>query len=342
MENLVFSLNATAPIFALMVLGYLFRKIGLIDEKAAGWMNKFVFKVALPVLVFKDLASQDFAGTWNGKFVLFCFLVTSVSIAVIALFSKVVVKDKGKRGEFIQSSYRSSAALLGIAFIHNIYGDAASGMGPLMILGSVPLYNIFAVIVLMLTADDSDKKKSTENEFAKSDMAGKEAMAGKTSQGQSALLKKTLYGIVTNPIILGIAIGLLWSLLRIPQPKIFQTIVTNISALATPLGLMSMGATFEFKKAIGDIKPALVAAFIKLFALAAIFLPIAVALGFTGEQIVTILVMLGSATTVSCYIMAKSMGHEGTLSSSVIMLTTFGCSFSLTLWLFILRSLGVI
>ena len=181
MENLVFSLNATAPIFALMVLGYLFWKIGLIDEKAAGWMNKFVFKVALPVLVFKDLASQDFAGTWNGKFVLFCFLVTSVSIAVIALFSKVVVKDKGKRGEFIQSSYRSSAALLGIAFIHNIYGDAASGMGPLMILGSVPLYNIFAVIVLMLTADDSDKKKSTENEFAKSDMAGKEAMAGKTS-----------------------------------------------------------------------------------------------------------------------------------------------------------------
>ena len=342
MENLVFSLNATAPIFALMVLGYLFRRINLIDEKAASWMNKFVFKVALPALVFKDLASQDFAGTWNGKFVLFCFGVTSVSIAVIALFSKLVVKDRCKRGEFIQASYRSSAALLGIAFIHNIYGDAASGMGPLMILGSVPLYNIFAVIVLMLTADDSDKKKSTENEFAKSDMAGKEAMAGKTSQGQSALLKKTLYGIVTNPIILGIAIGLLWSLLRIPQPKIFQTIVTNISALATPLGLMSMGATFEFKKAIGDIKPALVAAFIKLFALAAIFLPIAVALGFTGEQIVAILVMLGSATTVSCYIMAKSMGHEGTLSSSVIMLTTFGCSFSLTFWLFVLRSLGVI
>lgn len=342
MENLVFSLNATAPIFALMVLGYLFRKIGLIDEKAAGWMNKFVFKIALPVLVFKDLASQDFAGTWNGKFVLFCFVVTSVSIAVIALFSKVVVKDRGKRGEFIQSSYRSSAALLGIAFIHNIYGEAASGMGPLMILGSVPLYNIFAVIVLMLTADDHDKKKSTENELAKSSMAGKEKAAGKTTQGQSALLKKTLYGIVTNPIILGIAIGFLWSLIRIPQPKIFQTIVTDIAGLATPLGLMSMGATFEFRKAIGDIKPALVAALIKLFALPAIFLPIAVALGFAGEQIVAILVMLGSATTVSCYIMAKSMGHEGTLSSSVIMLTTFGCSFSLTLWLFVLRSLGVI
>ncbi|MBQ6094340.1 MAG: AEC family transporter [Lachnospiraceae bacterium] len=357
MENLIFSLNATAPIFALMVLGYLFRRIGLIDEKAANWMNKFVFTVALPVLVFKDLASQDFAGTWNTKFVLFCFLVTSLSIALIALLSKLVVKDLAKRGEFIQASYRSSAALLGIAFIHNIYGDAASGMGPLMILGSVPLYNIFAVIVLMLTAgakeEQPTKRTLTGQAPAGNGMAGQQVQAqngtqqvpqqdGARAQDRRALLTKTLRGIITNPIILGIVIGLVWSLLRIPQPKIFQTIVSNVSALATPLGLMSMGATFEFKKAAQDIKPALIAAFIKLFALAAIFLPIAVALGFAGEQIVAILVMLGSATTVSCYIMAKSMGHEGTLSSSVIMLTTFGCSFSLTLWLFVLRSLGVI
>ena len=322
MENLFFSLNATLPIFAMMVLGYLFRKIGLIDEKAASWMNKFVFKVALPVLVFKDLASQDFAGTWNGKFVLFCFGVTSLSIAIIALLSKAIVKDKAKRGEFIQGAYRSSAALLGIAFIHNIYGDSAVGMGPLMILGSVPLYNIFAVIVLTLTAEKQPEEASNVD--------------------HSKMLKSTLKGIVTNPIILGIFIGLVWSLIRIPQPKVFQTIVSNISALATPLGLMSMGATFEFKKAVKDMKPALVASFIKLFGLAAIFLPIAVAMGFQGEQIVAILVMLGSATTVSCFIMAKSMGHEGTLSSSVIMLTTFGCSFSLTFWLYLLRTLQVI
>ena len=342
MENLFFSLNATLPIFAMMVLGYLFRKIGLIDEKAASWMNKFVFKVALPVLVFKDLASQDFAGTWNGKFVLFCFGVTSLSIALIALLSKAIVKDKAKRGEFIQGAYRSSAALLGIAFIHNIYGDSAIGMGPLMILGSVPLYNIFAVIVLTLTAERQPKEaRSSETSDANRTQAGSKTQ-GTSSADHSKMIKSTLKGIVTNPIILGIFIGLVWSLIKIPQPKVFQTIVSNIAALATPLGLMSMGATFEFKKAVKDMKPALVASFIKLFGLAAIFLPIAVAMGFQGEQIVAILVMLGSATTVSCFIMAKSMGHEGTLSSSVIMLTTFGCSFSLTFWLYILRTLHVI
>ena len=348
MENLVFSLNATLPIFALMAMGYLFRRIGLIDDKAASWMNKFVFKIALPVLVFRDLASQDFAGTWNGRFVLFCFGATTVSIALISLLSKLIVKDVAKRGEFIQASYRSSAAILGIAFIHNIYGESAIGMGPLMILGSVPLYNIFAVIVLTVTAEKpgmSEMVAAGKSETVTMEKAGMpEAVVSGKAQGAMlrSMLRSTLLGIITNPIIIGIFTGLVWSLIKLPQPKVFQTIVSNIAALATPLGLMSMGATFEFRKALKEIGPALVAAFIKLFGLAAIFLPIAVALGFMGGQIVAILVMLGSATTVSCFIMAKSMGHEGTLSSSVIMLTTFGCSFSLTFWLFLLRSLGVI
>ena len=320
LENLVFSINATLPIFLLMALGYIFSKIGIIDERAAGFMNKFVFKVALPVLLFSDLAGQDFIGTWDPGFVSFCFLTTIVSIAFIWVLARIFVKTPSRRGEFLQGSYRSSAALLGIAFIHSIYGESSSGMAPLMILGSVPLYNIFAVIILTLTAPD-DGEKAT---------------------GKGELVRKTALGIAKNPIIIGILAGMLWSVLRIPIPKVMDTVVGDIGALATPLGLMSMGATFDFKKAMDNIKPALVASFIKLFLLVMIFMPIAVSLGFVGEQIVAILVMLGSATTVSCFIMAKNMGHEGTLSSSIVMITTFMCSFSLTFWLFVLKTFSVI
>ncbi|WP_029319109.1 AEC family transporter [Butyrivibrio sp. AE3004] len=323
MENLIFSLNATLPIFLLMTLGNVFRRIRIIDDNAAGFMNKFVFKVALPVLLFSDLAKQDFIGTWNTGFVLFCFATTIVSIFLIWILSKIIIKTPSRRGEFLQGSYRSSAALLGIAFIHSIYGESSSGMAPLMILGSVPLYNIFAVIILTLTAPQDEN-------------------GGRSSEDKSKLIKKTILGIVKNPIILGIMMGLLWSVLKLPIPKIMNTVVDDIGKLATPLGLMSMGATFEYRKALQNIKPALVASFIKLFLLVMIFMPIAVSIGFSGEQIVAILVMLGSATTVSCYIMAKNMGHEGTLSSSIIMITTFGCSFSLTFWLFVLKTLGVI
>lgn len=314
MDNLVFSLNATIPVFLMMLLGLLFRKIGWIDDVLASKMNQFVFRVPLPVLVFSDLASVNFEEVWNIKFILFCFFVTVLSIGISVAIS-YLWKDKSIQGEFIQASYRSSAALLGIAFIQNIYGT--SGMAPLMIIGSVPLYNVMAVLVLSLF-----------------------------KPGQSGLdrkvLKKTLKGIVTNPIIIGIAAGLLWSALKIPMPSIAAKTVSSISGVATPMGLMAMGATFDIKKAFAKVKPSAVAAFIKLVGFAGIFLPVAVWMGFRQEELVAILVMLGSATTVSSFVMAKNMGHEGTLTSSTVMLTTLFSAFTLTGWLYILRSFALI
>lgn len=314
MENLIFSLNATVPIFLLMILGFLLKKLGVIDDVFASKMNKFVFLVPLPVLLFEDLSTVDFAQVWNMKFVLFCFVVTLVCIILAALVS-FLWHDKSIQGEFIQASYRSSAALLGIAFIQNIYGNA--GMAPLMIIGSVPLYNIMAVAVLSFFKPD---RKKLDKE----------------------VWKTTLKGIVTNPIILGIAAGLLWSALRLPMPSILEKTVSDIGAVATPLGLMAMGASFDIKKAFGKVKPAAAASVMKLVLFAALFLPLAVWMGFRREELVAILVMLSSATTVSCYVMARNMGHEGVLTSSVVMLTTLFSAFTMTGWLYILRSMGMV
>lgn len=314
MENLIFSLNATIPVFLLMVLGLALRKIGWIDEAFASRMNKFVFRVPLPVLLFQDLATVDFYEMWDGRFVLFCFAVTFLGIVIAGLLS-LLLKNRRIQGEFIQASYRSSAALLGIAFIQNIYGSA--GIAPLMIIGSVPLYNIMAVTVLSFFSPERKK------------------LDGGT-------VKKTWKGIVTNPIIIGILIGMLWSLLRLPLPEIAAKTVSSIGATATPLGLMAMGASFDFRKALGQKGPALAASFLKLIGFCAVFLPIAAAMGFRQEKLVAILIMQGSATTVSCYVMAKNMNHEGTLTSSVVMLTTLGSAFTVTAWLYILKSLGLI
>ena len=73
MSNLIFSLNATMPIFLTMILGLFFRKVGILDESFTSKMNKFVFKIALPVLLFQDLSDSDFSAVWDINFVLFCF-----------------------------------------------------------------------------------------------------------------------------------------------------------------------------------------------------------------------------------------------------------------------------
>lgn len=78
-------------------------------------------------------------------------------------------------GEFVQVCYRSSAAILGSAFLQSIYGDAS--MSSLMILGSVPLYNIMAVVILMLEAPTA------------------QAQTGNMAEK----LKKSVKGILTNP-----------------------------------------------------------------------------------------------------------------------------------------------
>lgn len=314
LNSLMFSLNATIPVFLLMILGIVFKKLGWIDDVFASKMNKFVFLVPLPVLLFEDLATTDFFAVWDLRFVLFCFVVTLLSIIIAAILS-CFLKDKSIQGEFIQASYRSSAALLGIALIQNIYDDA--GMAPLMIIGSVPLYNIMAVIVLSFF--QPERKKLDKDVWI-----------------------KTIKGILTNPIIIGIVVGLIWSVLKLPLPTIIHKTVNNIAHLATPLGLISMGASFHVSQVKEKIKSILISSMIKLFGFCILFLPLAIALGFTTEKLIAILVMLGSSTTVSCYIMAKNMGHEGIVTSGVIMLTTLLSGFSITFWLFLLRSLQFI
>ena len=314
MENLIFALNATVPIFLMMLLGCFLRRIGLIDEAFAARLNKFVFIVPLPALLFGDLSGVDFASAWNTKFVLFCFTVTAASIALVSLLS-LILKNRCERGEFIQASYRSSAALLGIAFIQNIYGSSA--IAPLMIIASVPLYNIMAVCVLSFFSPSKEKQTV-------------------------ALVKKTALGIIKNPIIIAIALGLVWSAAKIPTPAVISKAVSSIGSMATPMGLIAMGASFDLARAKKSAGASVFAAAIKLVLLVSIFLPLAVISGFRSEELIAILVMLGSATTVSSYVMARNMGHDGTLTSSTVMLTTLFAAFTLAAWLFIVKSLGLI
>jgi predicted permease len=312
MENLVFCLNATIPIFLTLMLGLFFRRIGLFDDIFVSRLNKFVFNAALPALLFLDIAKSDFYSVWNTKFV--CFFVTLISIGISTGLS-YLLKPRNIQGEFIQASYRSSAAILGIAIIQNLYGNA--GMAPLMIIGSVPLYNIMAVTTLSLFAPGGGKL-------------------------DTAKLIKTLKGIATNPIILGILTGMIWSLLHFPMPAILETSVNNLGKTATPLGLMAMGGALKFGKAFARPKPLIACTFLKLAGYEAVFLPIAVMLGFSHDMLVAIIIMLGSATTVSCYIMAKNMNYDGDFTSGVVMTTTLFSSFTMTIWLYICRSLGLI
>lgn len=312
MDNFIFSLNATVPIFIIIFIGYFLRYKGLVNDNFVNIGNKIGYVVFLPTLLFKDISETDVKSNFDIKFILFCVLATVISIAVIWILSEIFMKDKKSIGSFVQGSFRGSAAVLGIAFVQNMYGS--SGMAPMMVLGAVPLYNIFSVIILTIKSENSLNSKN--------------------------LYKESFINILKNPIIWGIVIGLLFSLLEIKLPIMINKAVESVASLATPFALIILGAGFEGKKALSKIKPTLVATALKLFIIPAVFIPVAVYMGFRNQEMIAILIMLGAPSTVSCYVMAKNLGNDHVLASSIVVASTFLSSFSITMWIFILKTMG--
>ena len=316
MSDFLFSINVTFPIFLVMVIGWVLHQIGMLDEHFVTVANRFNFKVTLPFMLFRDIASVDIWEVFDLKFVLFCAIVSTICFWSIWGLTKVFLKDKSMRGAFVQASFRSSAAVMGLAFISNIYGTSA--MGPLMIIGAVPLYNIYSVIVLTFEANDS------------------------TGIDKKAKIRQAGINICKNPIILSILAGLIVGLLGIQFPTLVNKTVSNVAQMATPLALITIGAGFEGRKALAKIAPTMAASMIKLVLQPLVFLPVAAWMGFSGEKMIAILIMLASPTTPSCYIMAKSMNNDEVLTASVIVTTTLMAAFTLTGWIFLLKTLGYI
>lgn len=316
MTNLIFSLNATMPVFILILIGWFLGEIGMLTKDFTKVSNKFAFHIALPALLIVDISAMDIQQVFDMRFVIFCMVSTTVSFFSIWGLAKMFLKEKDSIGAFVQGAFRGSAAILGVAFVQNMYGN--SGMVPLMIIGAVPLFNIYSVLVLTF-----------EGENAKKDGSG---------------MRRALINILHNPIIIGILIGMIASILHIYEhlPVIISKPLSNLASLASPLALLTIGAEFEGKKALKKMKPTLWATFYKLIGMPLIFLPIAIALGFREDNLIAILIMLGAPTTVSSYIMAVNMEHDGVLASSIVVLTTLLSAITLTAEIYILKILGLV
>lgn len=315
MDNLIYSLNATIPVFVVMLVGWILRQKGMLNANFVNVADKFNFTVTLPILLFRDISAMDITKDFELKFFLYCMIATILCFGIIWFFAEIFIKEKTMIGSFVQGSFRGSMAVLGIAFIQNIYGNA--GLAPLMIVAAVPLYNIFSVIVLTMKGMDQEGQRKER-------------------------IKSAFIGICTNPIILGIFAGLPFAMFDITIPGMVLKSLNNFANMATPLALIAIGAGFELHKALGKINIASAAAVIKLILQPAIFLPIAVMMGFRDQAMVALLIMLGAPSTPTCYIMAKNMNNDSVLASGIVVLSMLISPITITLWIFVLKTMAYI
>ncbi len=316
LANILFSLNATIPLFIVMGVGYLIRRLKVIDQTFIKTANNFNFKVTIPAMLFLDMATSDFRETFNLKFLLFCALGTCVVFWGLWGISRAVFKNRSQGAEFVQAAYRCSLAVNGMALVESISGNTS--MAGMMMLATVPLYNIYAVLLLQTESPN------------------RELNAGK------GRMKSTLLGIAKNPIIIAIIAGFLVSLAGIKFPQVINTALNYVGRIGTPFALICIGADFEFRKAFGNIGKSGMASAIKLIISPVIFVVLAVLMGFRGEQLVSILVCFAAPTTPVSFIMAKQYGHDGTITSSTVAVTTLLSCFTIAIFVFVLKTMQFI
>lgn len=281
------------------------------DDHTVDKMNNLVFRLFLPALLFYNIYQTDL-GAVRPKLIIygvasiFCMFLLSILLSVL------FIKENPRRSAVAQVSYRSNFVLFGLPVAVALFGQEKSGVTALLIAVIVPMYNVISVILLELF------------------------------RGEKVNVKQILFKIVTNPLIIGAVSALILLFLKIPLPKVLVGAVGDVAKMATPLALITLGASFSFSDTKDYPKELFLGVFNKLILAPLIFIPIAVMLGFRNEELAALMIMLASPAAVSSFTMALQMGSDGKLAGQLVVYTSIFSVVTIFLWIFGLKQLALI
>lgn len=311
MDSIILSLEAVAPIFILMLVGYFIKSIKIADKSQFDAMNRLVFKLFLPALLFYNIYKTDNVDFIDPRYIIFTVLgILSVFFIGIPV-AMICTKDNSRRGVMLQGFFRSNFAILGIPLVGYICNGEGGGLTSLMVAAVVPLFNVLAVISLEIF------------------------------RGNTIDFWKILKGILKNPLIIGCVVGIIFLITGIKLPQFAENAIEDISSVASPLAIVVLGASFTFSGLRGYVKDSLIVVLIKLVISPLVILAIAAKLGYTGESLACLLVVFGSPVAVSSFAMSQQMGGDEKLSAQVIVISSVLCIFTLFVWIFTFTFLGL-
>lgn len=312
MENFILSFNVVTPLFLIMSLGYYLKYIKLLDKQTLNVMNSICFKIFLPILLFFNIYQSDVKSSFNINLIIFSVSSIVILFIILCFLIPKIEKDNKKRGVMIQGIFRSNFVIFGMPIATSIYGEGNIGTTALLIAVIVPLFNLLSVISLELFRDG-------EINF-----------------------KKILKGIITNPLIIASAIGILFVTLNITLPTFVEKSISDIAKIATPLSLILLGGSFSFSHIKEYLKHTVIIVLNKLIFVPLIFIPISIKLGFRGIELLTILLIFAAPVAVSTFQMSKQMDGDSILAEQSIVFTCLFCIPTVFLWILALKQLSLI
>ncbi|MEA5039898.1 MAG: AEC family transporter [Clostridiaceae bacterium] len=313
LTNLLTSLEVTLPIFAIIALGWLLRRNEVLNENFVLRTNDLIFRVALPAKLFIDVSSSDLRATMNIKFVSLAVGVTLLCILLAWIFGSHFLKEPSEQGAFIHGAFRGNFAYVGLTLLQNLIGTQVLALGAVIMATVVPIYNIAGVVILTLKKTDAEKPK----------------------------FGRLLIDVVKTPMIAAILIAIPFSLLQIKLPFIIEKPLSYLSVMVAPLALLCVGAGVRLESIRGDLRKILPACAFKLILQPLLMVPAAIWLGLSGPEVMVLLILAGVPSAVNVYIITQKMGGDGEMASAIVVLSTALSIVTLTIWLFVLKTIGI-
>ena len=326
MNSFLFAISAVAPIMIMVAIGYLLKKIKLANADIAKALNRLVFRVFLPCMLFLNVYKMDSIGEIDLGYVAYALIVLLVIFALGIPCVMLVTKQGARRGVLLQAVFRSNYALIGIPLAQSLFGEEGLAIATLLSAAAIPAFNILAVISLSVFGDE-----------------------------QKVNVKKILLGIVQNPLILSVLAGIValgiralfiraGISFRLADVKPVYTVLGYLSNLATPLALLVLGIQFEFS-AVKEMKKEI------LFGtLARTVLAPALAIGFaflflreqfSGAHFAAFVAMFATPVAVSSVPMAQEMKGDTALAGQLVVWTTLASALSVFFASWLLKLAGI-
>lgn len=339
MESLMFTLNAVLPIILCITVGYILKLINLFPEDFFKKLNKLSFRVLLPCLLFKntyDIESITLLGE-NWKAIVFCISAITITFFIGLLIVIFSIKDDKQKGVVLQCIFRSNYAIIGIGLIELLATEnlgVAKGIGAVIAALSIPLFNVLATISLTIFIKDEENKVS---------------------------IKTILIKICKNPLIIAVALGLVFLAIRALIPtndlgnKVFTmryftgtndtflyTTIKYLAQAASPIALVALGGCFEFS-AVKRLKTQIIiGTSLRVLIVPVTCLLVAYLLKFEKSYFPALIALFGTPVAVSSAPMSYEMNNDGELAGQLVVWTTITSAFTLFGIILVFKSIGML
>jgi predicted permease len=312
MDNLIISINVILPILILLSCGYLLKRTKMLNEDVNRVMNRIVALVLLPILVFDNIYNSSSSDLFNGKVLIFVAAGIMTEFIVSFFLVRIFTGDQKKRGAMLQGMFRSNYVIFGIPIAISLFGNDGSAAAAILTTTVIPMYNILAVIAL-------DSYGPDKPDF-----------------------KKLMFRIVTNPLIIGSLLGLLFKLTGVVIPTVILKPLDELAACATPMAFIFLGASFSLSSTKMHFKELLTTILFRLVIFPLVIISTAVLMGIRGVWLVCIMVVFASPTAVSSYSLAQTLGSDDKLAGNIVIYSTALSIITMFFFVLILKSFAFI